>query len=159
MTATEQADRTQPNYYIRRYVMSMRVGSTVESTTGGVRSIVQLLPISTVWGRLAALRTRPIRSFRNSSTRKKLCEQMPEPELFEYDTEKWFRKYMALWSEARIRDELRRIRMLSLLEFYEGATKLYPDLRERLPKLLPSSPPRCRTADPAAADENNRLVS
>ncbi|HEX9986883.1 MAG TPA: hypothetical protein VGE45_00170 [Chloroflexia bacterium] len=62
---------------------------------------------------------------------------MPDEDLFEQNTEQWLRKYKPHWSDERIEEELRTIRLMSLLDFYEEAIKLYPDLKDRLPLLPP----------------------
>ncbi|HEX9990239.1 MAG TPA: hypothetical protein VGE45_17405 [Chloroflexia bacterium] len=66
---------------------------------------------------------------------------MPDEDLFGRDTEQWLRKYKPDWSDEQIREELRKMRVRSLLEFYEAAIQRHPDLEEDLP-LLPATPSR-----------------
>jgi hypothetical protein len=68
---------------------------------------------------------------------------MPDEDLFQQDTEQWLRDYMTDWDDKRIEEELRRIRLMSLVAFYESAMEVlrpYPDLLKKLPKVLPAIP-------------------
>jgi hypothetical protein len=60
---------------------------------------------------------------------------IPEEELFQEDTEQWVRKYMPDLNEEQIDQELQIIRMMSLLDFYEGVVESYPHLLDTLPKI------------------------
>ena len=66
-------------------------------------------------------------------------EELPDGELFLRDTEAWYRKRHPDWSGAQISIALTEVRFNSLLEFYEEAIRLHPDLEEKLP-LLPAKP-------------------
>jgi hypothetical protein len=66
--------------------------------------------------------------------------EIPDADLFERDTERWLKRFNPTWSEERIIGALRTIRLISLVEFYEAAIKLHPDLTEKLPQLLPAKP-------------------
>jgi hypothetical protein len=68
---------------------------------------------------------------------------MPDEDLFQQDTEQWLRKYMTDWDDKRIEEELRRIRLMSLVAFYESAIKLlspHPELLNKLPQVFPAIP-------------------
>lgn len=68
---------------------------------------------------------------------------MPAEDLFQENTEQWLREYMTDWDDKRIEEELRRIRLMSLVAFYESTLELlssYPELLQKLPKVLPGIP-------------------
>ena len=74
--------------------------------------------------------------------------EMSDADLFEYDTMAWLRKHNPDWSTEQIEESLRTIRLVSLMEFYDGAIKLHPDLRDKLPKLVPARPPKQQMDNP-----------
>src|SRR5690349_18867839 len=59
--------------------------------------------------------------------------------LFYEDTELFLRSRHPDWSDQRVDEELRQIRIHSLHDFYEMAIEIYPDLKDRIP-LLPARP-------------------
>jgi hypothetical protein len=67
-------------------------------------------------------------------------ESMPDEDLFQQDPEQWLKDNLPGLDKRQIKEELSRMTLLSLVEFYESAMEVlepHPDLLKKLPKVLP----------------------